>query len=639
MSSPVHSCCSGNLDFHCAAVEFFLIFPGFVKLEAGDGPCNGRVEVHIRNKWKTVCDRNFMLSTAKVICAELKCGTAVSIKKRAHFGRGKGEIWDKIFKCNGSEPLLSSCPTVPRPKGTYTHSTDVGIICSRYTDFRLTNGSSQCEGRVEIQVLGNWRTLCDSHWDLADANILCHQLRCGIAMKPPEYVDFGKGSVQMTGDTFYCTGIESHLWNCSVIALRTSQCSKGKVASVVCSGNQTQFFPFNNSQSYQQKTPVFFSENGQLCLLNGRGPCSGRVEVYYNGIWGTICDDSWDLRDAHVVCRQLGCGVALEAMVSAHFGQGLGPIWLDQLGCSGNESHLGECPSLHWGQHNCRHKEDAGVLCSESLDLRLVSDKSKCSGWLEIFYSGSWGSVCSNPMDDNTVSVICRHLGCGAKGNIQPVLSSPISLRPRWIGKINCQGQESFLWHCPSQSWDPNSCQQEEEAHITCKDKDQLQLIGGETPCSGRVEIWHDGSWGTVCDDSWDLADANVVCQQLGCGSVLAVLEWPSFSPGSGSIWLDDVQCRGKESSLWDCPASPWGKNDCKHKEDAGVMCSGFANVVVGDGPCNRRIEVNSGTKQSTICDRDFTLSTVKVICAELECGIAASIMKRTHFGEGNGHI
>ncbi|XP_072497749.1 antigen WC1.1-like [Notamacropus eugenii] len=587
---------------------------GFVKLVAGDGPCIGRVELSYGTKWSTVCDLNFTLSTAKVICTELECGTAVSIMKGSHFGRGNGHISDKEFQCSGSEPFLSSCPTVPLPQGKCSHSMDVGVICSRYTDFRLMDGSSQCEGRVEIQVLGSWRTLCDSHWDLADANVLCHQLHCGVAMKPPEDAHFGRGSVQITGDTFYCTGTESHLWNCSVTILGNSPCSKGKVASVVCSGNQTQSLTFNNSQSDQEKAPALFSERGQLRLLNGRSPCSGRVEVYYNGTWGTICDDSWDLSDAHVVCRQLGCGVALEAMVSAHFGQGSGPIWLDELSCSGNESHLGECPSLHWGRHDCRHKEDAGVLCSESLDLRLVSEDHKCSGLLEVFYNGTWGSVCSNSMEYSTVSVICRHLSCGSKGHIETLSSPPKSLQTRWIDRINCRGQESSLWHCPSQSWDQNSCQQGEEALITCEgrkvidcptsgpctDKDKLRLIGGKTSCSGRVEIWHNGSWGTVCDDSWDLADANVVCQQLSCGSALADLEWPAFSPGNGTIWLDDVQCKGKESSLWDCPARPWGQNDCKHEEDAGVLCSAERTTLSSTtkGPITKTVStpLNSGT-------------------------------------------
>lgn len=90
----------------------------------------------------------------------------------------------------------------------------------------------------------------------------------------------------------------------------------------------------------------------------------GRVEISLGGDWGTVCDDSWGIEDAHVVCRQLGFGPALSAVTAASFGQGSGSILMDNVQCSGDEATIAECPHNGIGIHNCGHQEDAGVVCS-----------------------------------------------------------------------------------------------------------------------------------------------------------------------------------------------------------------------------------------------------------------------------------
>jgi hypothetical protein len=109
-----------------------------------------------------------------------------------------------------------------------------------------------------------------------------------------------------------------------------------------------------------------FTDASRLKIrLNGSSNnWSGRVEICHpNFGWGTVCDDIWHIGNGNVTCRQLGFTGAKMVKSSAYYGEGSGPILLDNVNCSGKESHIWDCPHLGWNKHNCRHHEDAGVEC------------------------------------------------------------------------------------------------------------------------------------------------------------------------------------------------------------------------------------------------------------------------------------
>ncbi|XP_078355430.1 galectin-3-binding protein A-like [Oculina patagonica] len=138
--------------------------------------------------------------------------------------------------------------------------------------------------------------------------------------------------------------------------------------------------PFTVTSSYNQLYVVFTSVGSNVrsgfaasyhvldsIRLVGGTALSGRVEIFYGGEWGTVCDDYWDLNDANVVCKELGFPPASNYFNSAHHGEGNGRIWFDYVGCSGTESHISECDHRGWGSHSCTHTEDAGVECSSTI--------------------------------------------------------------------------------------------------------------------------------------------------------------------------------------------------------------------------------------------------------------------------------
>ena len=138
--------------------------------------------------------------------------------------------------------------------------------------------------------------------------------------------------------------------------------------------------------AYHAVLTIRLVANGENQLPQGQ--IEGRVEVYHNGVWGTVCDDYWDMNDARVVCRQLGYDFVLEAPVEAEYGAGTDQIWLDDVGCSGDESDIADCNHNGWGVVGlCNHLEDAGVKCSGN--VRSVCQHA-CSVYMFLYCLHVW---------------------------------------------------------------------------------------------------------------------------------------------------------------------------------------------------------------------------------------------------------
>jgi len=169
-------------------------------------------------------------------------------------------------------------------------------------------------------------------------------------------------------------------------------------------------------------------------LVGGPSPREGRLEVYYNGSWGTVCDDGFRNTEARVVCYMLRYGYV--GHYSNYRRPGSGPIWLDDVQCHGTETNLANCRHNGWGVHDCEHSEDVSVACLS--EVRLVGD-SGSRGRLEVYYNGTWGTVCDNGFTDAVATVVCYLLGYGRTGQF---VGNQYGGRQWWT---NLVGQRSML--------------------------------------------------------------------------------------------------------------------------------------------------------------------------------------------------
>nr|XP_046167499.1 lysyl oxidase homolog 2A-like isoform X1 [Oncorhynchus gorbuscha] len=426
----------------------------------------------------------------------------------------------------------------------------------------------------------------------------------------------------------------------------------------------------------------------------------GRVEVYYNGEWGTVCDDDFSIHAANVVCRELGYVEAVSWSPSSKYGKGEGRIWLDNVHCSGLERTLAQCESNGFGVSDCKHSEDVGVVCSqrriagfkfistltnnveslnvqvEDVRIRAISSQRKrvpmTEGYLEVKDGGKWRQICDLGWTEMNSRVICGMYGFPGEKRYNTKVYKLLSKRRKknyWGFGVNCTGNEASLHGCklghnvelrgnatcekglpvvvncvPGRAFAPSHAQGFSKAYRV--EQPLVRLRGGANIGEGRVEVLKNGEWGTVCDDSWNLESATVVCRELGFGSAKEALAGGKLGQGMGPVHMNEVKCSGFEKSLTECYFNRDALG-CSHEEDAAVRCNvpamGFQNrlrLSGGRNPFEGRVEVlaekNGSLVWGTVCSDSWGTIEATVVCRQLGLGFANNAFQETWYWQGD---
>ena len=236
---------------------------------------------------------------------------------------------------------------------------------------------------------------------------------------------------------------------------------------------------------------------------------------------------------------------------------------------------------------------------------------------MELFYNGTWGTVCGYRWTFRDANVVCHQLGFEGAQSALTMIQTVFGRGKgnTWDFQLRCTGNESSLTDCGQGVWYSSYCRYHTyDAGVVCttgtkscktvnlfilfchkfylqkvriarqasKKKINSRLFlfypsarlveGRQSPREGLVQVYYNKTWGWVCADQWDKKDADVACRMMDFnGSLSAFYDSEKIMQTNPAVWLNNMQCTGNESSLFFCKHGGLGSHNCKAK--AGVTC------------------------------------------------------------------
>ncbi|KAL3865898.1 hypothetical protein ACJMK2_043246 [Sinanodonta woodiana] len=594
---------------------------GSVRLAAGretDDFIIGSVELYVDNMYVPVCPDVLTDNVAFLVCMDLRYNSS-RILPPVGFGRYYSTYVTNVT-CATTAKNISECSFAT---GRCARGQAASLVCLKpdviyETKFLISNFKN---GYVYIQQYGTNATICRHGWDNDDASVICKEngYKGGVVLSTPKSSSIYKQDPVWATD-FRCTRDVARLSDCKYSTDVPSEClTDSTSAGVLC---------YTHYEVIQYR------------LADGKFQDAGRVEIYFDGLWGTICDNLWSRYDARVFCRTLGYADGNSHGSSFDRTTGTSPVYLSGLECDGTEGDILQCPNHGWMNipTTCQdHTHDAGAVCYKYVKLH----PSNFFGAVQFWSGGSYGLTCADNFDDNAATVTCRELGYDYGRSLCCSAAGPIDL-PILLANVSCTGAESSLTKCSVNTSNPR-CLSGTYATVVCTNFQGI--FNGRVLINrgnfGQVQINYYGHQGYFCSEEFGDKEAAVICRQNG---YLYGLAYKEITLDTRSIrWLRGLGCNGNETSIRQCANIRFGQiYPCAWDTVAAVFCTNDESQLKIDLRLTNgtdtvgRVEVFLGGQWGSICANSFTQNEAEVICRQLGYH-GGDLVQPGYYGNGNG--